>query len=446
MDIILETRLAVAQTEPEYTDALIADLPARHCTLAGWVEAARHDEYPKGIVLRDASGTAFVQLTGEIALPARGSYVSIEALFRTLPDCIVAENPKVTLVVEPPVGERNRELAEGVDAETPEALAKRYLTLRAPCMQANLRLIDLIHRVASEIFRDNHFIYVDTPCLTRSVYEYTDHDFVVMAPNLWGEELAHLVQSPQLWKQMLMAGGVQRYFQFAKNFRGEPGGPTHLQEFTQIDAEMVTVSPHKIRKIMEDIICAVFKSAKDICLRSSFPEVDYARYNGKGPREGAHPFVWVLNAPIAKRNSDGRIVPSHHVMSLPLDPKELWAARSAENLLTIKGTGYDLELNGMEVGGGDLRITDPDLQVHVLRLYGLSDDQIEEQYGALLRAMRSGVPQHGGFALGLSRLAMALSGEASLNGVQAFPMDHGARSPLLNIPFKPKNGIKGPTA
>jgi len=88
--------------------------------------------------------------------------------------------------------------------------------------------------------RSQYFCYVETPCLTRSVYEYTGEDFTVFS-SMWGGQSAHLAQSPQLYKQLLMAGGFERYFQFARNFRAEYSGPTHLQEFTQLDAEMLTI-------------------------------------------------------------------------------------------------------------------------------------------------------------------------------------------------------------
>jgi len=148
-----------------------------------------------------------------------------------------------------------------------------------------------------------------------------------------------------------------------------------------------------------------------------------------------HSFRWVINAPLACRRRNGRITPSHHFMTLPVDQEALMKARKVEDLFSIHGTGYDLMYGNLEVAGGDLRITNAKIQEHVLRLYGVEEQEIQNSFGALLKAMEAGVPQHGGFAIGLSRLAMILCDEKTLNDVTAFPINEYAETPLNNIPF-----------
>ncbi|MDR1494937.1 MAG: hypothetical protein LBI29_02775 [Rickettsiales bacterium] len=138
-----------------------------------------------------------------------------------------------------------------------EADFNRVVCLRSSKLQRILRTKSRIKEIVENILKNNDFCYVETPFVTRSIYEYTDNDFYVISALRPGE-VSHLVQSPQLYKQMLMASGIERYYQVTRNFRAEKGDKTHVQEFTQIDLELVEDSREKIMAIMEKIIAEIF--------------------------------------------------------------------------------------------------------------------------------------------------------------------------------------------
>ena len=408
--------------------------------IAGWVLGGSDlPENARELVLRDPTKTEkiIIQSKSENILP--GSFITIEGVFLpTEHKGISTSNPRIDIVVNGPPSEDDQDLIAGKSKPFDEMSRKRYLALRSPRFHENLKVVDHIVAVTSDVLRRNHFMYVDTPYLTRSVYEYSGNDFLVTTP-FWQGGVAHLAQSPQFYKQLLMAGGIERYFQYARNFRAEIGDNTHIQEFTQIDAEMLTEDPAEIRRLMETVVVEVFDRVKNVRIETPFPVVNECDdlQQTKDEKDGPL-FRWVVNAPLACQRRNGRITPSHHFMTLPVDPKAVMDAKKIEDMFHLPGTGYDLMYGDLEVAGGDLRITNAKLQKHVLNLFGVKENEIQNGFGALLEAMETGVPQHGGFAFGLNRLALTLTGETSLRDVIAFPTDIHAGTALNNIPFYPK--------
>jgi aspartyl-tRNA synthetase len=412
---------------------LLTELPTgreTRATIRGWIEEVEHlGNQQSVVVLRDPSYKAAIDVPSA-SVPEPGAFVEITATFERAKDSSGTERFSAASadcrILVPP----SRQV------ESSPTGRRVHARLRQSRLQEGLRVVDRIMWEAQKILKRNHFIHVETPYLTRSIYEYSGSDFVVCSP-LWDGSVAHLAQSPQIYKQLLMAGGVERYFQFARNFRAEPGGPTHLQEFTQLDAELVADSRQEIQALIEEVVCAaVFGCTGEIVTRP-FPELDASRCGSDRPSG----FYWITRQAIAQRKPNGTVVPTHHVMSLPENPEGASTVSTPDDLLDLTGTGYDLMLGNLEIGGGDLRIVDAKLQRRVLSCYGLETAEIEARFGALLTAMEDGIPQHGGFAIGLTRLAMTLVGARHVDDVLAFPTDERSRTQLNNVPF-PSGGYE----
>ena len=449
-------------------------------------------------------------------------------------------------------------------------LKYRYVDLRRPLMQRNLRLR---HEVISRIRRfmdDNGFIDVETPILTRATPEGA-RDYLVPSRTHEGKFFA-LPQSPQLFKQLLMMGGLDRYYQIARCFRDEDLRADRQPEFTQLDVETSFLSMHEIMALIEKMTVQLFRDVLEVDLApngSALPHMSYAeamgRYGsdkpdlrnplelveikdlvadsefkvfagpandpksrvvvmrvpggGKIPRSqiddytklvgqyGARGLAWIkinekakgrdgLQSPIVKNLSDaalegilsrtgavdgdllffgadkfkvvcdamgalrikvgndhgftssgwaalwvvdwpmfeedeGRWVALHHPFTAP---KVFDAAAVERDPGGVLSQGYDLVLNGIEIGGGSVRIHRADIQASVFRLLGISDEEAREKFGFLLDALKFGAPPHGGIALGLDRLVMLMVGAQSIREVIAFPKTQTAHCPLTNAP------------
>jgi len=445
-------------------------------------------------------------------------------------------------------------------------LKYRYIDLRRPLMQRNLRLRhDLISRIRR--YMDAHgFIDVETPILTRATPEGA-RDYLVPSRTHEGKFFA-LPQSPQLFKQLLMMGGLDRYYQIARCFRDEDLRADRQPEFTQLDVETSFLSMEEIMALIEGMFVELFKEMMQVDL-GTLPHMSYAeamgRYGsdkpdlrnplelieikdlvadsefkvfagpandaksrvvvmrvpggGKIPRSqiddytklvgqyGARGLAWIkvneiakgrdgLQSPIVKNLSDaaisgilartgavdgdllffgadkykvvcdamgalrikvgldhgftasgwralwvvdwpmfeedeGRWVALHHPFTAP---KVFDAAALEADPGCVLSQGYDLVLNGIEVGGGSVRIHRADIQASVFRLLGISDEEAREKFGFLLDALKFGAPPHGGIALGLDRLVMLMVGAQSIREVIAFPKTQTAHCPLTNAP------------
>ncbi|WP_273454042.1 aspartate--tRNA ligase [Nevskia ramosa] len=504
-----------------------------------------------------------VQITGLVRARPEGTVNAnlptgrIEVLGRSVEVLNKSETPPFQLD-DDSVGEETR-------------LKYRYIDLRRPLMQKNLRLRhDVIRRIRNKM-DELGFIDVETPILTRATPEGA-RDYLVPSRTHEGKFFA-LPQSPQLFKQLLMMGGLDRYYQIARCFRDEDLRADRQPEFTQLDVETSFLSMEEIMALIETMFVDLFQSVMNVNLveqGGKLPHLTYAdamgRFGsdkpdlrnplelveikdlvadsefkvfaapaadpksrvvvmrvpggGKIPRSqiddytkmvgqyGARGLAWIkvnewtakgrdgLQSPIVKNLSDaalagiisrsgavdgdllffgadkykivcdamgalrikvgldhgftaqgwralwvvdwpmfdedeGRWVALHHPFTAP---KVFDVADIEANPGTVLSQGYDLVLNGVEVGGGSVRIHRADVQSAVFRLLGISDEEAREKFGFLLDALKFGAPPHGGIALGLDRLVMLMTGAQSIREVIAFPKTQTAHCPLTNAP------------
>jgi aspartyl-tRNA synthetase len=455
---------------------------------------------------------------------------------------------------------------ESVGEET--RLKYRYIDLRRPAMQQNLRLRHEVIRRIRGYMDAQGFIDVETPILTRATPEGA-RDYLVPSRTHPGHFFA-LPQSPQLFKQLLMVGGLDRYYQIARCFRDEDLRADRQPEFTQLDVETSFLSMDQIMAMIEGMVRELFQEVlkvdlgtlphmgyaeammrfgsdkpdlrnplelveiKDLVADSEFkvfaapardPKCRVAALRVPGgatiPRSaidaytalvgqfGARGLAWIkvndkakgrdgLQSPIVKNLSDSALEgilsrtgaqdgdliffgadkfkvvcdalgalrlklgqdlqltrsgwAALWVVDWPMferdDKDERWVALhhpftapkvfDAEAIQADPGgvlsQGYDLVLNGIELGGGSVRIHRADIQQAVFRLLGIGDDEAQEKFGFLLEALRFGAPPHGGIALGIDRMVMLMTGANSIREVIAFPKTQTAHDPLTNAP------------
>lgn len=453
------------------------------------------------------------------------------------------------------------------DCSTAEAtrLKYRYLDLRRPDLQRNLLMRHRITKVIRDFFDKNGFIELETPMLIKSTPEGA-RDFLVPSRLHQGEFYA-LPQSPQLYKQLSMVAGFDRYVQLARCFRDEDLRADRQPEFTQIDLEMSFVDVEDVLAVGEDFMRTLFKEVLDVQLPDALPRLKYndamERYGSdkpdtrfgmeiidltdavrgcgfgvfssavegggtvrcltakgaagnlsrkeidkltefvrgigakglawvrwvedapassfgkflteeemaallttagaeKGdvvlivadtvkkhvlttlgalrlelanklniPREGYN-VLWITEFPFFEFDEESQTwVAMHHPFTSPLD-------ESIQYLDTDPGKvyakAYDLVLNGIELASGSIRITDPELQNHMFRALGLSQEEAQQKFGFLLDAFRYGAPPHGGMGIGLDRLIMQMVDAPTLRDVIAFPKVQNMTEPMTDCP------------
>ena len=442
----------------------------------------------------------------------------------------------------------------------------RVLDIRSERMQKHLRFRAEMIQSLRQYLESQSFLEVETPILTRSTPEGA-RDYLVPSRQSPGHAFA-LPQSPQQFKQMLMMGGIDRYYQFAKCFRDEDLRADRQPEFTQLDMEMSFMSVDEVCEMMEGMVKHMLKSCLNLEF-DAFPVMSYddaIRYYGtdapdlrnplkfiplddvlsdcgfevfKSPAvsdegrvvaiklpngcellsrkdldqytnfvsklgakglayikvtdlsldnfeglnspilkfldeqhiqgildacqaengdiiffgagdaytvnlsihglakklaqdhgllEDGYRFVWVKDFPMFEK-IEGGVTAVHHPFTAPL-------ASDEADLLNAKAQAYDLVLNGSELGGGSIRISNPKLQQAVFDLLGIDDAHAKEEFGHLLTALSQGCPPHGGLAFGIDRMAMVLLGANSIRDVIAFPKTQTATCALTKAPGK----------
>jgi aspartyl-tRNA synthetase len=420
--------------------------------LEGWVNTRRDHGKIVFIDLRDRSGLVQVvcgqgakDLRPEDVVEVEGMVVerSPETVNPDLPTGTVeVKASKVTVISQaetPPFDVCSD--GQGINEEL--RLKYRYLDLRRPRLVKNLEARHRVIKFIRNYLDERGFIEIETPILTKSTPEGA-RDFIVPSRLQPGKFYA-LPQSPQQYKQLLMVAGFEKYYQIARCFRDEdPRADRAYGEFTQLDLEMSFTTQEEILNLTEDLFTKIVEEIfpEKRILEKPFPRLPYQecmekyktdrpdlRKNKEDNNELA--FCFVVDWPLFEKTPTQEIAPSHHPFTAPKDEdiplldSEPMKARSWQ---------HDFVLNGFEVGGGSIRITDPEIQKKIFAILGLSTEEIDSKFGHLLEAFSYGVPPHGGIAPGIDRFLYVVLGEKSLREVMAFPMTAGGRTAVMAAP------------
>jgi len=510
-------------------------------------------------IAEDVRNEFVIKIVGRVRLRPEGtvnpdmSTGKIEVLGKELEILNIANTPPI-------------QLDEHVDVHEDLRLRYRYIDLRRPEMTEKLLFRAKVTNTVRNFLDSNGFIDIETPILTKATPEGA-RDYLVPSRTHPNQFFA-LPQSPQLFKQILMASGMDRYYQIAKCFRDEDLRADRQPEFTQIDVETSFMDEKEIMQIMEEMISHVFKMHMDVEF-DSFPQMSHEeamrRYGSDKPdlridlelvdiadlmegvefkvfagpakdsgsrvaalrvpggaslsrktideytdfvgiygakglawikvndidtgldglqspiikflgkevtmalierlntetgdiiffgadktkvvnealgalrvkvaedlgqiHEGWAP-LWIIDFPMFEQDSDGNLTSLHHPFTAPASDAE----GLASNPLGTLSQAYDMVLNGTELGGGSVRINRPEMQQAVFKVLGIGNEEAEEKFGFLLKALSYGCPPHGGIAFGFDRLIMLMTGSSSIREVVAFPKTQSASCPMTDAP------------
>jgi len=315
----------------------------------------------------------------------------------------------------------------------------RYLDLRRKKIFNNFTLRHNLYKIIRTFLDKEGFIESETPILTKSTPEGA-RDYLVPSRLNAGEFYA-LPQSPQLFKQILMVSGIDKYYQIAKCFRDEDLRADRQPEFTQLDLEMSFTDEESIFDLMERLMQLIFKEIKGIDLKIPFLHMTFAEAKNKYTSDkpdlrkdlnNEFAFVWIKDFPLFKYNiEEKRWESEHHPFTAPRHEDLDILEKTPDE---VKARSYDLVLNGMEIGSGSIRIHDTNLQEKIFKIIGINKSEAHKRFGFLLEAFQFGAPPHGGIAIGLDRLLAILAAEESIREVIAFPKTQKAFCPLTGAP------------
>ncbi len=424
-------------------------------SLAGWVDTRRDHGKIIFFDLRDSSGLVQVVATPkqeEAYKAASGlsseDVVSVDGLVNKRPEQNInpeMETGKVEVSAEKIEIIGKAEAlpipieGDGYDIEETQRFKYRYIDLRRPRLQKNLKLRAKVSKVVRDFLTNKDFIEIETPYLSQSTPEGA-RDFLVPSRLQKGNFYA-LPQSPQQYKQLLMIAGFERYFQLARAFRDEDLRADRQFEHTQIDLEMAFTSREELMGVVEEMVKKVLETVDRKTESTSFPVLKYEeamkkygtdRPNLRKGKEGLA-FVWVVDFPLFEKTEDGGLTFAHNPFASPKE-EDIEKLMTGEKLDSLKSLQYDLVCNGQEIAGGSIRIHDPEVQKQIFKILGYSGKNIEEKFGHLINAYRYGAPTHGGIAFGYDRFVSLLAGETNIREVIAFPITSGGQTSVMGAP------------
>lgn len=426
--------------------------------VAGWVNTVRSHGQLIFIDLRDRSGllqVVFDPKNKELLASAQKLrpewVIELEGKINQRPEKMV--NPDLTTGQVEMKAETLKILSEakplpfpidsgGYEISEEKRLKYRYLDLRRIRLSKNLRIRNEMIYLMRQLLKEKGFIEVETPILTKSTPEGA-RDFLVPS-RLYPGNFYALPQSPQQYKQLLQVAGIEKYFQIARCLRDEDPRADRQPEFSQLDIEISFVEQEEILDLIEEMFVKIVKELfpQKRILKIPFPRIPYqeaiAKYGSDRPdiRENKNDsnelaFCFVIDFPLFEKTETKEIGSSHHPFTAPKDEdlalldKEPMKARSWQ---------HDFILNGSEVGGGSIRITNPEIQTKIFEILGHTGPEIKQKFGHLLEAFAYGVPPHGGIALGIERLLEKLLNEPNIREVIAFPKTGDSKDLMMSVP------------
>jgi aspartyl-tRNA synthetase len=426
------------------------DNAGSEAVLCGWVDSVRIQGKVAFIDIRDRYGKTQLFLAPkfakDVATLKKESVIKVRGEVKVRPEAnpnlptgeveVKAEEFELISAADP----LPMQLEEDIESTEETRLKYRYLDLRRPEMRQNLITRAKLTKAFHDFFTKEGFVHLETPILAKSTPEGA-RDFIVPSRLQKGKFFA-LPQAPQLFKQLLMVAGFDKYYQIARCFRDEDLRADRQLEFTQLDIEMSFVDQKDVLDVTERAIKHAWKEVLDVKLKK-FPVLTYQecmekyntdqpdlRKNKDDPKE--HAFVWVVDFPMFEYNEDQkRWFAKHHPFTMPHKED---IDKMNDDPGAVRAKAYDLVCNGMEICSGSIRCHIPELQKKIFDVMKLSEDEVKEKFGFLLEAFRYGVPPHGGVAPGLDRLAAIATGNTSIKEVIAFPVDKAGKDLMLDAP------------
>ncbi len=420
----------------------------KEVSISGWIDVRRDHGKLIFIDIRDMSGKVqTVALPSnkdahEVAGQVRPEWVvRATGIVNKRPDKMVAKNElngeielelkKMEVLNEaqtPPLDVRG----DGMDIGEETRLKYRYLDLRRPRMQKNIRNRFKATQFVRNWFANEGFTEIETPNMSATTPEGS-RDFVVPS-RLENGKFYSLPQSPQQYKQLLMAAGFEKYFQLARCFRDEDTRGDRQPEFIQMDLEMSFVTAEDVIAINEraliDLVKNIYPEKK--IQQIPFPRITYKeameKYNSDKPdiREDKNDpnllaFLWVIDFPFFEKDPESTTgwTFTHNPFSAP-KPEHMNDLMEKKNIANILTTQYDIVMNGYEIGGGSIRNHRSEALKKVFEIMGYEEERLMKNFGHMLAALNSGTPPHGGIAWGFDRLIMLLENEPNIREVIAF--------------------------